>query len=101
MIIDYQHALTGEEAYQRINNHLTLLQERYADKISDPSFIWDAACTQMNYRLGFRGYSIHGQITVRDNLVSIEGKLPFMARLFTGKIEERVRRELDLLFSVE
>ena len=99
MRIDYQHNLTQGEAYNRINNLLTDLQKQYADKISDPRTSWNLEHTRMNYSMEIMGFSTKGEVTLKNGQVSLEGKLPFMARIFSGKIEEMVKKQLDDLFA--
>jgi len=99
MRINYQHNLTQEEAYRRINNLLTDLQKQYADKISNPRTIWNPEHTRMDYNMEIMGFSTKGEVTLRNGQVSLEGKLPFMARMFSGKIEEMVRKQLDDLLA--
>lgn len=99
MRIDYKHKLTHEEAYERISNLLTDLQRRYADKISNPRMRWNPERTRMDYSVEIMGFGTNGQVTLRQGQVSLEGTLPFMARMFSGKIEEMVKGQLDALFS--
>ena len=99
MRIDYQHNLAQEEAYGRINNLLTDLQKQYADKISNPQTSWNPEHTRMDYSMEIMGFKTKGQVTLNDGQVSLEGKLPFMAKMFSGKIEEMVKTQLDDLLS--
>lgn len=99
MRIDYQHKLTPEEAYGKINNLLINLQRQYADKISNPQTSWNPEHTRMDYSMEIMGFKTKGQITLKNNQVSLEGKLPLMARIFSGKIEEMIKKQLDDSFS--
>ena len=42
-----------------------------------------------------KGYSTSGSVSINDEEVILEGELPFMARMFSGKIEDMVRKQLD------
>jgi hypothetical protein len=99
MKIDYPHNLTQEESYERINRLLSELQEQHADKISDPETTWNSGHTRMDYSMKVMGFNTSGQITLRDGQVSLDGKIPLMAKMFSGKIEEMVRLQLDDLLS--
>ena len=99
MKIDYRHDLTSEEAYERINNLLVDLQRKYSDKISNAEKSWNPEHTQMDYSMEIMGSKIKGQVHLRDCQITLEGKLPFMAKMFSGKIEEMVRKRLEDLFS--
>ena len=95
MKIDYQHNLTSEEAYRRINNLLVDLQRKYSDKISNPKTSWNPEHTQMDYSMEIMGSKTKGQVHLKDCQITLEGKLPFMARMFSRKIEEMVRKQLE------
>ena len=95
MRIDYQHNLAREEAYRRINNLLTDLQRQYAGRISNLLTSWNPKHTRMDYSMEIMGASTNGQVNLKKGKVSLEGKIPFMARMFSGKIEEMVRKQLD------
>jgi len=99
MKIDYKHNLAPEEAYRRINNLLTDLQSQYADKISNPQTSWNPEHTRMAYSMEIMGFRTKGEVTLNNGQVSLDGKLPLMARMFSGKIEEMVKTQLDDLLS--
>lgn len=98
MKIDYKHGLTPEEAYGRINNLLSELKSQYADKISDHQSSWNSDHTQMDFSIKVMGFSAKGQICLGEGQVTLEGKLPLMARMFKGKIERMIEKQLvDIL----
>jgi len=99
MRIDYQHKLTRKEAYIRINDLLLELQKQYADKISSPKTSWNPEHTVMEYSMEIMGIRTKGKVTLDNNQVILEGKLPFIARIFSRKIEEIIIKQLDDLFS--
>lgn len=95
MRIEYQHHLTREEAYRRIDDLVSYLQKKYACKIRDLKTSWDPKHTRMEFSVKILGFGAEGQLTSQDGQVSLEGKLPFIARLLSGKIEEIVRKKFD------
>ena|SRR3989344_7026669 len=99
MKIDYNHNLTQDEAYTRINNLLGELKKKHSEEISNPQMSWNSQHTIMDYSVKIKGFSSSGQITLKEGQVSLEGKLPFAAKIFSGKIERMVREKLDDLFS--
>ena len=99
MRIDYSHGLTQEQAYEKVRGLLLDLQEKHADKISDPRTEWNPEHTVMEYSMAIMGNKTSGRVTLRDGQVSLEGKLPFMVRMFSSRIEEMIRVELDASFS--
>jgi len=96
MEINYQHNLTQEQAYSKINEFLSELQQKYANKISDPIKKWNSAHTQMEFGMGILGFKgIKGTIFLTQKEVKVVGKIPFLARLFSGKIEQIIKQQLE------
>jgi len=99
MKIDYRHDLTSEEAYERINSLLENLQKKHSDKISNPKTNWNSNHTQMAYSMEIKGFKVEGQVRLDNNQITLEGKLPGPAKLFSGKIKKMVKTQLDESFS--
>ncbi|MBR9706164.1 hypothetical protein GOV14_03960 [Candidatus Pacearchaeota archaeon] len=99
MKIDYKHNLEAEEAYERISHLLLDMQEKYANKISDPEMTWNDQHTKMDYSVKVMGALVSGQAILKPGSISFDAKLPFMARMFSKKIEAMVREQLKDLFS--
>ena len=99
MKIDYAHKLSNDEAYNRITNLLQELQKQYADKISNPRTSWNKNHTQMDFSIKVMGFNTEGQVYLRQGQVTLEGKIPFMARPFSGKIERMIKEKLEDLLS--
>jgi hypothetical protein len=53
----------------------------------------------MDFRVNIQGYDISGNIYIDNNKVIVEGDLPFVARLFRGKIEHIIRKQLEEILS--
>jgi len=53
----------------------------------------------MDFSLYARGFDISGKIQLYDNLIVLEGNLPFLAKLYQGKIESMIRQKLKELLS--
>jgi hypothetical protein len=99
MEIIHKHSLNLNEAYMRIDHLLSGLQEEYSDKIKNPIITWNDSFTQMNYSFEIMGFSTKGGVNLIEGHINMTGKLPFMARMFKGKIEEIVRGQLDILLA--
>ncbi len=99
MKIDYQHNLTNEEAYKRINNLLLDLQRKYSDKISHAEKSWNPEHTQMDYSMEIMGFKTEGKVHLRDCQITLEGKLPGIAKMISGKIKKMIKTQLDDSFS--
>jgi hypothetical protein len=98
MRVEYSHALSREIAYERINSLLAELQTKYSDKIRYLSSSWNPERTKMNYRLETSVFDTEGNISLENNKVILEGKVPLTARMLTGKIKDIIRKKLDDLF---
>ncbi|MFH2028546.1 MAG: polyhydroxyalkanoic acid system family protein [Nanoarchaeota archaeon] len=99
MKIEHKHNLPIDVTYTRINKLLHELQDQYSDKISDPHKRWNSSHTQMDFSIEIMGFKTYGQIYLKKHLVILEGKLPFMAIIFSGKIESMIKEKFDELLS--
>lgn len=99
MKIVYNHGLKAEEAYNRIDNLLKNMAEKYADKISNPETRWNSDHSEMDFGVKVMGFGTNGKVYLEDGKITLEGKLPFAARIFKGKIENMVKEQLEELFS--
>lgn len=99
MKLEYTHTLSSDEAYARISMLLQKLQDQYADKITNPMMSWNESHTQMDFTLEVKGIKTQGQVFLKDGQISLEGKIPFLARAFSGKIESMIKKKLDDLLA--
>ena len=54
---------------------------------------WDDSSLQ--FSLTTYGFTITGTLNVEDNLVHVDGQLPFAAVAFRGKIQQAIEQELS------
>lgn len=99
MKIDYWHDLTSKEAYERINGLLANLQKKYSDKISNPKTTWNPEHTQMDYSIEIMGFKTEGKVHLRGSQITLEGKLPGIAKMASGRIKKMIKTQLDESFS--
>ena len=99
MKIEYNHNLGKEEAYNRINNLLNKLQDQYKDMISDPQKTWNSTKDEMDFIVNIKGYHLSGKVYIKDKQIVLEGKLPFVARMFSGKIKGIIKEKLETLLA--
>lgn len=87
------HAMSHEDARERVRSYTEKAREFYGDQASDLQHDWDGD------RLGFGfktfGMKIEGALTVEPNQVVVEGDLPFAAAMFKGRIESGIREQLE------
>ena len=99
MKIEYNHNLANEEVYRRLKGLLSDLQRQYAGQISDVESEWNKDHTQMRFRASIMRFETTGNVYLMDKQVILEGSLPFMAKMFSGKIEKMIRTRLEALLS--
>ncbi len=99
MRIEHKHNLTNEEVYRRLQGLLSDLQEQYADKIKNLQSQWNQDNTQMDFSVEIMGFRSQGRVYLLDKKVILEGNLPLMARMFSGKIESMIKARLEALLS--
>ena len=87
------HTLGKEVALEKLKGFLIQVQERYAKEISDVEGDW--VDNVLNYAFTTYGIKIDGTLTVEDDLVRMEGNLPFAAMMFKGKISDSIRVALE------
>jgi putative polyhydroxyalkanoate system protein len=97
MNIEITHTLARDEAKSRMMGLIDRLKSQYGGQIKDLKEQW------VNYtdkiEGSARGHSVSGSINVEDKAVNIDLKIPFLLRVFSGKIrsvvEEHVKKELE------
>ena len=94
MKIDHTHNLTDEEAYERINSLLSDLQKQYSDSIKNLLTEWNPSRSQMDFSMEIMKFAINGVVYLSNSQVTLDAKIPLMARPFSGRIESIIRQEL-------
>jgi hypothetical protein len=90
MTIVIPHPLPPEDALARVKGLLTLLRQKHADKIANVQEEWSG--NGCRFAFTAMGMPVQGQIAVLNGQVRIDGKLPFAAMFFQGKIEQTIRQ---------
>lgn len=86
------------EAYQKIDNFLDGLVNEHKDMISNPQKKWNESKDKMNFSFEAKGFNISGNIKLEKDKLVLDGKLPWAAKLISGKIEKMITKNLDSLF---
>jgi hypothetical protein len=86
------------EAYQKIDSFLDGLVKKHSDLVSNPKKKWNDNKDEMNFSFEVRGFDISGDIKLEEDKLVLEGKLPWVARLYSERIEEIINKQLDELF---
>ena len=90
---DVPHALSVDEAKDRLQRFTEMLQEKFQDQVSGLTQTWN----DDSITFGFKtfGIPIQGNIAVQENQLAVDADLPFSAMMFKGKIESQMREHLE------
>ena len=92
-----KHALTQEEAINRIKTLLVDVKKQYAGGIDKLEEKWNGNSNSFSFAA--MGFSVSGVLTVLPGEITLIGDLPFAASLFKGKIESLIREKAESLLA--
>jgi hypothetical protein len=95
--MNIKHRLTKNEALTRIKKLLSETKKQHADSISDLVENWNGDVGTFSFSA--MGFGVSGTLTVKDTEIVLDGKIPFTASLFKGKIKTTIQNEADKLLS--
>ena len=91
------HKIGKEQATQKLKAFLDQVAERYKDQVSHLDGEWNENI--LTFSLTTYGFKIDGTLTVEEEVATLDGKLPFAALAFRGKIEGGIAKELERALS--
>jgi len=74
-----------------------MVKGAYGDQVSELSEEWDGNTLSFGFKA--MGMKVSGTLGVEPSQVRLAADLPLAAMMFKGKIEQRVREELDGLLA--
>ncbi len=89
------HQLPEKQAVQCAKQILENLRHAHANSISNVVEVWSDKKAEFSFR--YRNLSVTGTISVSATQVELEGRLPLAAMLFSGIIEDTIRKEAKQL----
>lgn len=95
MRMEYKHKLDKKEAYKRIDTLLEAMQDKYSEFIAEPNKKWNSSKDEMKFSVSIMDNYVEGTVYLKDKKVVLEAELPFMARMFSSKIESIIKEQLD------
>jgi hypothetical protein len=95
--LSVDHSLTQAEALERLQEFIPQLRERFGGQVSNLQESWEEHLLSFSFKT--MGFDVSGKMAVHEEAVHFDGKLPFAALMFRGKIEQSVREELNRLLS--
>jgi hypothetical protein len=97
MKIEIPHLHTREKAKIKIENLIQTVKTEYGGQIKSMNENWSDYTDAIE--LSAIGYSISGTIEVKESLISIDLRIPFMLQPFSKKIrsviEEHIKKALS------
>jgi len=91
------HQLAPDEACTRLKTLIGDMKAQHADKISAVREEWHGRVGTFSFTVS--GFAVSGTLTVSESRVDIDGKLPFAALLFRGKIAAAIRERAERLLA--
>jgi len=87
-----EHDLGKDEASRRLQSFVQRVRDKYQDQVKNLEAEWVE--NSLNFAFRTYGFNVSGVLAVTDDSAAIEGKIPFAAVAFKGKIQQSVRDEL-------
>ncbi|MBN2662475.1 MAG: polyhydroxyalkanoic acid system family protein [Bacteroidales bacterium] len=97
MEIIVNHALETQEAKNRILKLADELKKDYGNQITNYSETWKENTADIAFKA--MGLSIKGTLNILPNKVTMNGKVPLMAKPFQGQIESLIKTKLAELLA--
>ena len=92
----YAHGVSKEQAIQDLGSLRPHLFSRFGNDVSDLQERWAGNVLSMSFSA--RGLKIAATLTIEDEWLVLDAKLPFAARLFEGRIKSGIQETLDSVF---
>lgn len=93
MQVTVSHTLGKEQAAERLKSLLAQIKENFGDQVSGLEETWND--DGMQFGFSTHGMKISGAVAVQDESVQLDGKIPFAATIFKGKIVKEVQSALE------
>ena len=85
------HTLSRPEAVTKIQRLLLEAKPKLADKLTVEEERWEADV--LHFAFTTQGQRISGTLEVKDAEFVLDAKLPFMMRMFEGRIEKMIAEQ--------
>ena len=91
------HQLGKEEALNRMHSVLKNVEAKFGNQVSDLQQDWQSNTGNFSFRV--MNMPVSGTLTVNDNDVALDSKLPAAAAMFQGKIKSIILEEARKVLS--
>ena len=91
MHVQIPHKFSTPEAVSRVKNAIIEAKPQMEGKGSIDEERWEG--NTLHFALSGQGQKVSGTLEVREKEFILDAKLPFMLRLFEGKIEQAIKEQ--------
>jgi hypothetical protein len=95
--VEIKHTLEQNVALERIKGLLTKLKTEYGNMVSDLKENWNENGSEFSFKA--MGMSVEGTISLVQDLVIFDGKIPLAALPFRSTIEKTIIEEANKLLN--
>ena len=92
-----EHQLGAPTAQSRLQVFITQMTTQYSDTIDSMDGTWDN--NVLTFELTVMGMKVSGTLTVNDDVIEIQGTMPFALSLMRGRLEKTMEQELRKLLA--
>jgi hypothetical protein len=92
-----EHQLGAAAAQSRLQDFITQMKTQYADTIDSMEGTWND--NDLTFELTAMGMQVSGTLTVSDDVIEIQGTMPFALSLMRGRMEKTMEQELRKLLA--
>jgi hypothetical protein len=92
-----EHQLGAETAQTRLQDFIAQMTTQYADTIEATEGTWND--NELAFELTVMGMKVTGTLTVGDDVIEIQGTMPFALSLMRGRMEKTMEQELRKLLA--
>ena len=93
MKVTVKHNFTQETAINCAENIFKNLSEKFKDEFSNLQQTRND--NKISFSFKIRGMNVSGKMTITENDVTVESRLPFAARMFQGMIENKIKENAE------
>ncbi|NPA45279.1 MAG: hypothetical protein GXO49_07085 [Chlorobi bacterium] len=97
MKVTVEHNFTQETAIDCAENIFKNLSEKFKDEFSNLQQTRND--NEISFSFKIRGMNVSGKMTITENDVTVESKLPFAARMFQGMIENKIKENAEKMMA--
>ena len=92
-----EHQLGSETAQSRLQDFIAQMTAQYTDTIDAMDGTWND--NNLVFELTVMGMKVSGTLTVSNDVIEIQGTMPFALSLMRGRMEKTMEQELRKLLA--